>query len=167
MKSSIKGLVVILVIVMSFALVQAVWADEYTVAGTIERIGEGSIDVANDTFYHIPFTDLENANIYLTVGDTITITAYIVAFPNGAVKYIANSITFGDKTYDWHPNVPKAGSTDLDSTRVLSYNDNCVCNGDCICDNCPEYPDATCDCLCQCICDGDGPYGPKNDSGNN
>ena len=166
MKSSIKGLVVILVIVMSFAFLQAVWADEYTVAGTIERIGEGSIDVANDTFYHIPFTDLENANIYLTVGDTVTITAYIVAFPNGAVKYIANSITFGDKTYDWHPNVPKVGTTVLDSTMAV-LSDSCSCDN-CYC-YCPEdcQEDCSCDCLCECNCDGGGPYGPKNDSGNN
>ena len=167
MKSSIKGLVVILVIVMSFVLVQVVWADEITVAGTIERIGTGSIDVANEqvyTFYPIPFNSLEAANISLAVDDWVTITAYVVAFPNKTTKYIAHSITVGDATYDWHPNVPKAGTTDLDSARAVSYDDDdCVCNGDCICDdNCPEdCPDCPCNCLCECICDGTGPNGPK------
>jgi len=168
MKHSIKGLFVILTIVMSFALVQVVWADEITVDGTVERIGTGSIDVANEqiyTFYHIPFTSLEAANIFLSVDDWVTITAYVVAFPNKTTKYIAHSITVGDATYDWHPNVPKADTTDLDSARaVLS---------DCTCDNyycnCPEdCQDCSCDCICDCNCDGTGPNGPKNEySGNN
>jgi hypothetical protein len=167
MKSSIKGLFVFLAIVMSFALVQGVWAYEITVTGTIVRIGTGSIDVdVNEegisTFYHIPFT---NESISLDIDDLVIISAHVVTFPNGETKYIASKIIDGDITYEWHPNTPKAGTTDLDSARAVSYDDDdCVCNGDCICDNCPdpaEYPNATCDCLCECICAGDGPNGPK------
>jgi len=164
MKSSIKGLVVILVIVMSFVLVQVVWADEITVAGTIERIGTGSIDVANEqvyTFYPIPFNSLEAANISLAVDDWVTITAYVVAFPNKTTKYIAHSITVGDATYDWHPNVPKAGATDLDSARAESEQGDLVCqNCNCWCPN--TLSDCICDCSCDdCICDGNGPSGPN------
>ena len=163
MKSSIKGLFVILAIVMSFVLVQGVWAEEIKVEGTIERIGLKSIDVGDYTFYHIPFTSLEDADIFLAVGDFVTIDAYKVTFPNGETKYIAYSIKVivEDKeiTYEWHPNAPKAGTTDLDSARAVS--EDCVCNGDCYC-NCPEdCPDCPCDCLCDCICDGDGPNGPN------
>ena len=166
MKSSIKGFFVILAIVMSFVLVQGVWAYEITATGTIVRIGTGSIDVdVNEegisTFYHIPFT---NEGISLEMDDLVTISAYAVTFPNGETKNIAYKIIDGDITYDWHPNVPKAGTTDLDSARAVSYDDDdCVCNGDCICDdNCPEdCPDCPCNCLCECICDGTGPNGPK------
>ena len=169
MKSSIKGFFVILAIVMSFVLVQVVWADEITVTGTIDRIGTGSIDinVGGDiyTFYHIPFDSLEEEGISLAVNDGVTISAYVVTFPNEDTKNIAYKIIDGDITYEWHPNTPKAGTTDLDSARAVSYDDDdCVCNGDCICDNCPDpadYPNATCDCLCECICAGDGPNGPK------
>jgi hypothetical protein len=171
MKHSIKGLFVILAIVMSFVLVQGVWAYEITATGTIVRIGTGSIDVdVNEegisTFYHIPFT---NEDISLEMDDLVTISAYVVTFPNGKIKYIAYSLKVvvegKEITYSWHPNLPKAGTTDLDSARAVSYDDDdCVCNGDCICDKCPdpaEYPNAACDCLCECICAGDGPNGPK------
>jgi len=169
MKHSIKGLFVILAIVMSFVLVQGVWANEITVEdGIIDRIGTKSIDVVTDsqtfTFYQIPFNSLEAANIFLAVGRSVTISAYVDIFPNGKTKNIAYKIIDGDITYEWHPNTPKAGTTDLDSARAVSYDDDCVCNGDCICDNCPDpadYPNATCDCLCECICAGDGPNGPK------
>src|SRR4030042_6400654 len=108
MKISIRNMMVILAIVFSFIAVQAVWADEIIVTGTIERIGTGSIDVASNgtiyTFYHIPFSDLAIQQIILNVGDSVTISAYVVTFLNGAVKNIAYSITVGDVTYEWHPN---------------------------------------------------------------
>jgi hypothetical protein len=163
MKHSIKGLFVILAIVMSFFLVQGVWAEEITVTdGTIERIGDGSIDVALDgeiyTFYHIPFDSLQEAGISLAVDEKVTISAYVVTFPNEKTKYIAHSITVGNVIYEWHPNVPKAGTTDLDSARAVLPDctcDNCNCN-------CPEdCQDCSCDCICaNCTCDGDGDDGP-------
>ena len=164
MKSSIKGLVVILVIVMSFVLVQGVWAGEITVKGNIDRIGSRSIDIDEDTFYDIPFDDLILNGISLEVDDLVTISAYVVTFPNGKIKYIAYSLKVvvegNEITYSWHPNVPKAGTTDLDSASAVS--EDCVCNGDCYCDNCPkDCPDCPCDCLCECICAGDGPNGPN------
>jgi len=107
-------MLVLLAIVLSFTAVQAVWADEITVIGTIERIGTGetgSIDVLSNgtlyTFYHIPFIDLATQEIVLNVGDSVTISAYVVTFPNGTIKNIAYSITVRDVTYTWHPNVPK------------------------------------------------------------
>ena len=116
MKISIRKMLVLLAIILSLTAVQAVWADEIGVTGTIERIGTGSIDIASNgtiyTFYHIPFTSLEAASIFLKVGDSVTIYAYVVTFVNGMVKNIAYSITVGDVTYTWHPNVPKAGMTD-------------------------------------------------------
>jgi len=114
MKMSIRKMLVALAIVLSFTAVQAAWADEVTVTGTIERIGTKSIDVlANNTiytFYDIPFASLEAAGIYLEVGGGVTIKAHVVTFPNGMMKYIAYEITCGDVTYTWHPNAPKAGS---------------------------------------------------------
>jgi len=117
MKMSMRKMLVLLAIVLSFTAVQAVWAAEITVTGTIVRIGTGetgSIDVAASTgaiytFYHIPFSDLATQGIVLNVGDLVTVYAYVVTFPNGKVKNIAYSITVGDVTYTWHPNVPKAG----------------------------------------------------------
>jgi|GEM_PF-5597819 len=116
MKISIRKMLVLLAIVLSFTAVQTVWADEITVTGTIVRIGTGetgSIDVLSDgkiyTFYHIPFIDLAIQEIILNVGDEVTISAYVVTFINGAVKNIAYSITVGAVTYTWHPKVPKAG----------------------------------------------------------
>jgi hypothetical protein len=164
MKHSIKGLFVILAIVMSFVLVQGVWANEITVEdGNIVRIGTKSIDVVTDsqafTFYHIPFNSLEAANIPLAVGDSVTISAYVVIFPNGETKYIGYKIIYDDITYEWHPDAFKAGKNDLDS--VMAVSDDCVCNDNCYC-NCPkDCPDCPCDCLCDCICDGDGPKGPN------
>jgi hypothetical protein len=177
MKHSIKGLFVILAIVMSFVLVQGVWAEPIEVEETIEvegsidaieRIGTGSIIVVINgttyTFYHIPFDELEaQYNIFLEVGDSVTISAYVVNFPNGETKNIAYSIEEGEITYNWHPNAPKAGTTELDSARAVS--EDCVCNGDCYC-NCPkDCPDCPCDCLCECICAGDGPNGANGPNG--
>jgi hypothetical protein len=116
MKISIRKMLVLLAIILSFTAVQAVWADELTitVTGTIERIGTASIDVYSNetlyTFYHIPFSDLATQGIVLNVGDSVTISAHVVTFLNGMVKNIAYSITVGDVTITWHPNVPKAGT---------------------------------------------------------
>jgi len=117
MNSSIKKTLVVLAIVLSITAVQAAWAGEITVTGTIERIGTGltgSIDVVTSdgiiyTFYDIPFTDLAANGIALSVDDTVTVSAYVVTFPNGTVKDIAFSITKGSVNYTWHPKVPKAG----------------------------------------------------------
>lgn len=117
MKIYMRKMLVLLAIVLSFTAVQAVWAAEITVTGTIVRIGTGetgSIDIAASTgatytFYHIPFSDLAIQEIILKVGDEVTISAYVVTFLNGAVKNIAYSITVGNVTYTWHTNVPKAG----------------------------------------------------------
>ncbi len=77
----------------------------------------------------------------LTVGDTVTVSAYVVTFPNGMVKNIAFSITKGDKIYTWHPNVPKAGT----KTVTLSATDEngkrcyCQCIENTVCYECNCY----------------------------
>ena len=116
MKMSMRKMLVLLAIVLSFTAVQAVWAAEIEVTGTIVRIGTGetgSIDVASNglsyTFYDIPFSELATQGIVLNMGDSVTVYAYVVTFPKGKVKNIAYSITYGNVTYTWHPNVPKAG----------------------------------------------------------
>jgi len=175
MKRSIKGFFVILAIVMSFVLVQGVWAETVEVEGTIEvegsiesieRIGTGSIIVVINgttyTFYHIPFDELEaQYNIILEVGDSVTISAYVVNFPNGETKNIAYSIEEEEITYNWHPKAPKAGTTDSDSASVESEQGDFVCqNCYCLCPN--SLSDCICDCSCDdCICDKEGPLGPK------
>jgi hypothetical protein len=157
-------LVLVIAAIMTLVSVQAVWAEEITVTGTIERMGTASIDVASDgttyTFYDIPLTDLATQGIYLNVGDVVTVSAYVVTFPNGTSKYIAYSITGGAVTYTWHPNVPKAGAkTSAVSTTATAATD-CICDK-CYC-NCPEdCEDCACDCLCDCACDGTGPKGSK------
>lgn len=166
MRHSIRKLFLLLATVLSLTAVQAVCADEISVTGTIVRIGTGetgSIDVVTSneelyTFYHIPFINLETANIYLNMGDSVTISAYVVTFPNGSVKNIAYGITVDDVTYTWHPNVPKAGMTDFYSATAAA---DCTCNN-CYC-ACPEdCQDCSCECSCDCTCDGTGPNGPKN-----
>ena len=148
MKISIRKMLVVSAIVLSFTAVQAVWAIEVTVmvTGTIERIGQGSIDLASIdvlaadgmyTFYDIPSDVLLN----LIMGDTVTVEAYKVTFPNGTSKYIAYSITEGDVTYSWHPNVPKAGT----KTVTLSATDEngrpcyCYCTENTVCYECNCY----------------------------
>ncbi len=165
MKISIKNLFVLLAIVMSLVAVPAVWADTatLTVTGTIERIGTASIDVVTSdgalyTFYDIP-VDVQGI---LTPGKEVTVSAYVVTFLNETVKYIAYSITVSydgsSTTYEWHPKVPKVGTSALSATATAATDctyDNCHCNcpGDCI--------DCTCDCSCDCTCDGTGPKGPQ------
>jgi hypothetical protein len=173
MKISIKKLFVLLAVVMSLVVVQAGWAatitltvtGDLTVNGTIERIGTGStgsIDVASNetiyTFYDIPFSDLATQGIVLKVGDSVTVEAYVVTFPNETVKNIAYSITYGVVTYTWHPNVPKVGTSVLSTTATAAT--DCTCDH-CYC-NCPDdCSDCPCDCSCDCTCDGTGPNGPK------
>ena len=116
---SMRKMLVLLAIVLSLTAVQAVWAQSILTVndGTIERIGTGttgSIDVVTSdgvlyTFYDIPFSDLATEQIVLSVGNSVTVDAYVVTFPNGMVKNIAYSITYGSVTYTWHPKVPKAG----------------------------------------------------------
>ncbi|OHE58149.1 MAG: hypothetical protein A2Z47_08290 [Thermodesulfovibrio sp. RBG_19FT_COMBO_42_12] len=167
MKISIRKMIVLLAVVLSLIAVQAVWASTLTITGTIERIGTdvtGSIDVLSGdtiyTFYDIPFTDLATQGIVLAVGDSVTVGAYVVTFPNGTVKNIAYSITKGDTTYTWHPNIPKAGTEMGALSTTATAATGCICDN-CYC-NCPEdCIDCPCDCLCDCTCDGTGPNGPK------
>ena len=133
-------------VALSLVAAQAAWAAEITATGTNERIGTASIDVVDDTgisftFYDIPFTDLEAQNIVLAVGDSVIVSAYVVTFPNGKVKNIAFSITYGSAIYTWHPNVPKVGSR----TATLSATDengqpcNCICIENTECFECNYY----------------------------
>ncbi|MBP1610387.1 MAG: hypothetical protein H6Q04_2622 [Acidobacteria bacterium] len=150
MKRSMKTIIALAAVVLTFAAVQAAWAAEITVTGTIERIGTASIDVADEetifTFYHIPFTDLTAAGIDLYLGDTVTVKAYLVTFPNETSKNIAFSITKDDTTYVWHPNMPKTGTKAGNKTVTLSATDM---NGQpCLC-NCIETTE--CD-VCNCYC---------------
>lgn len=53
MKRSMRTMFVLLAVVMSLVALQAVWAGEFTVTGTIERIGTTSIDVkAEDPLFY-------------------------------------------------------------------------------------------------------------------
>ncbi|MBS1113032.1 MAG: hypothetical protein H6Q92_795 [Nitrospirae bacterium] len=145
MKKSIRSIFVLLAVVLSLVAIQTVWAEEITVTGTIERIGAASIDVVSDgttyTFYDISLTDLATQSIVLVVGDSVTVSAYVVTFPNGTVKNIAYSITKGEVTYTWHPKVPKAGT----NTVTLSATDengkpcNCECIENTVCLECNCY----------------------------
>lgn len=135
MKISIRKMLVVLAIVLSFTAVQAASAAEIIVRGTIERIGTGSIDVLVETttgttsytFYDIPFSDLEAENITLSVNDTVTVFAYVVTFPSEKVKNIAYSITKGETTYSWHPNVPKAGAKTVTLSATDENGQPCHC----------------------------------------
>jgi hypothetical protein len=151
MKISIKKMFVLLAVILSFVAIQAVWAGEITVTdGTIERIGTASIDIASPettyTFYDIPFADLATHDITLAVGDTVTISAYVVTFPNGTVKNIAYSITKGEVTYTWHPKVPKAGTKTVTLSATDENGQSCSCK--CI-ENTLCYE-------CNCYCGGKG-----------
>jgi hypothetical protein len=154
MKRSMRTIFVLLAAVLSLVAVHAVWAETLTVeGGTVERIGSGSIDVASNgttyTFYHIPLSDLP---FVLIVGDTVTISAYDVIFPNGTSKYIAYSIEKDSVTYTWHPNVPKPGANKggTDTVTLTATDENgqpCYCN-------CVENTV----CLeCNCYCDAMNP----------
>ncbi|MDH4241453.1 MAG: hypothetical protein OEW48_17985 [Phycisphaerae bacterium] len=157
MKRCMRTMFVLLAIVMSLVAIQAVWAQEITVTGTIERIGTsstayGSIDVKSAetgvlyTFYDIPFSELEleTIGIFLNVGYSVTVYAYVVTFPNGMKKNIAFSITYGDVTYTWHPNVPKAGTNTVTLSATNENGQPCYCQ--CI-ENTECYE-------CNCYCGG-------------
>jgi hypothetical protein len=152
MNRSMRTIFVLLAAVLSLAAVHAVAAEEITVTdGTIARIGTASIDVASGettyTFYDIPLSDLETNGIVLSVGDEVTVSAYVVTFPNGTKKDIAYSITKEDVTYTWHPNVPKAGTNKAGTSTVTlsATNENgqpCYCK-------CVETTECyECNCYC-------------------
>jgi hypothetical protein len=144
MKRSMKTMFVLLAVVMSLVAIQAVWAGEITVTGTIERIGTASIDVLGYTFYDIPFIDLATQGIALNLGDLVTISAYVVTFPNEMIKYIAYSITVGAVTYTWHPNVPKAGTNTVTLSATNENGQPCYC----------ECIENTVCLECNCYCGG-------------
>jgi hypothetical protein len=157
-------LFVVFAVFITLVAVQAVWAEEITVTGTIERIGAGSLDVVSDgttyTFYDIPFSALATQGIYLNAGDAVTISAYVVTFPKGRSKCIAYSITVGAVSYTWHPNIPKTGKKKSALSTSAAAATDCICDK-CHC-NCPEdCLDCACDCLCNCACDGTGSKGSK------
>ena len=89
MKSSIKGLFVILAIVMSFVAVQAVWAGgpscTTVVAGTVDEIlvDEHTIVVGDDTVYGIPlpWVDIE-------INDQVVINAFVSLEGNIVACYL-------------------------------------------------------------------------------
>ena len=105
MKRSIKGLVVIMVIVMSFVLVQSVCAE--TVIGTIESISTGKpsnmivvekTDGTTVEVYGMRIKFLENQNgiVLQEVMDestTVTIDAYGVVCSDGSTKLMACRIS--------------------------------------------------------------------------
>ena len=108
MKSSIKGLFVILVIVMSFVAVQSVCA---VVTGTVTAT-ISQISITHP--YKIVVDDIEVSgvrpnylcnqyNICLEEGNSVTIDYYEFECSNGDIKLMAYSITVGDVTVDLRP----------------------------------------------------------------
>lgn len=108
MKSSIKGLVVILVIVMSFVSVQSVFAE--IVTGTIDSIStdkpSNMIVVDGTEVYGMRIKFLENQNSIvlqelMNEQTTVTIDAYGVVCSDGSTKLMACRITvMGGDTVD-------------------------------------------------------------------
>jgi hypothetical protein len=102
MKSSIKGLFVILAIVMSFVAVQSVCAVEIgTVAGVIGSISTqpNKIVVDGTEVSGVKFNYLANQyNISLAEGVTVSIDYYEFECSDGTIKNMATSITVGDVT---------------------------------------------------------------------
>jgi hypothetical protein len=99
MKSSIKGLVVILVIVMSFVAVQSVCAE--TVTGTIDEISTqpNKIVVNGTEISGVRYNYLCNQyNICLELGDTVSIEYYEYECSNGTVMLKACKITVNEAT---------------------------------------------------------------------
>lgn len=132
MNMFIRKILVIAAIIFSCAIVQTAWAQDIQVTGTIARIGAASIDVTSSTgtytFYDIPFSDLYEEGIVLSVSDEVTVSAYVVTFPNGTSKNIAYSITVSsDTTYSWHPNVPKAGTNIVKLSATNEKGQPCLC----------------------------------------
>jgi hypothetical protein len=99
MKRSIKGLVVILVIVMSFVAVQSVCAE--TVTGTIEKISTRPNKVVVDgiEFSGVRYNYLCNQyTICLDVGDVVSIDYYDYECSDGTILHKACKITVDDVT---------------------------------------------------------------------
>jgi len=108
MKSSIKGLFVILAIVISLVAVQGVCAVEtYTVEGTFVSISDKPnkivlLDDEEETFevYGVSSYKLEKYNIYLEEGDYVMVEVYDYICSNGTPKLKAVSITVGALTVE-------------------------------------------------------------------
>ena len=102
MKSSIKGLFVILAIVVSLVAVQSVCAaDTYTVEGTIDSISTkpNKIVVDGTEVSGVKFKYLCNQyTICLEKGDSVTIDYYEFECSDGTIKNMAYSITVDDVT---------------------------------------------------------------------
>lgn len=107
MKHSIKGLFVILAIIMSLVVVQSICATElFTVTGEIISISTrpNMIVVKDDLtgddteVYGVGFKKLENHNIFLEEGVTVSIDVSEYTCLSGTVKLMAYSITVGDVT---------------------------------------------------------------------
>lgn len=102
MKSSIKGLFVILVIVMSFVVVQSVCAAEIgTVTGEIDSISTqpNKIVVDGTEVSGVKFKYLCNQyTICLEEGDLVSIDYYEFECSDGSIKLMAYSITVGEVT---------------------------------------------------------------------
>jgi hypothetical protein len=104
MKRSIKGLIVILVIVMSFVVVQSVCAE--TVEGTIDEISiRPNKIVVKDTdnvlteISGVRYNYLCNQyTICLDVGDTVSIEYYDYECSDGTILHKACKITVDDVT---------------------------------------------------------------------
>jgi hypothetical protein len=97
MKSSIKGLVVILVIVMSFVAVQSVCAE--TVEGTIDSISTqpNMIVVGGTEVYGVRFNFLSNKHdIDLSVNQWVIVTVYEYECSDGTTMLKACEITVPD-----------------------------------------------------------------------
>ena len=104
MKSSIKGLFVILAIVMSFVVVQSVCAE--TVEGTIDSIltKPNMIKVDGSDVYGVKFKYLCNQyTICLEEGDTVSVEVYEFVCSDGTSILKACEITVDDATIALRP----------------------------------------------------------------
>jgi len=104
MKSSIKGLVVILVIVMSFVAVQSVCAE--TVTGEIGSISirPPKIVIGETEVSGVRYNYLCNQyNICLVEGDTVTIEYFEYECSDGTIIHKACKITVDDATINLRP----------------------------------------------------------------
>jgi hypothetical protein len=104
MKSSIKGLVVILVIVMSFVAIQSVCAE--TVTGTIDEISirPPKIVIGETEVSGVRYNYLCNQySICLEEGDTVSIEYYEYECSDGTIILKACNITVGDATIALRP----------------------------------------------------------------
>jgi hypothetical protein len=96
MKSSIKGLIVILVIVMSFVVVQSVCAETHFVEGTITEIStQPNMIIVNGTeVYGVRFNFLSNKHdIDLSVNQWVIVKVYEYECSDGTTMFKACEIT--------------------------------------------------------------------------